>query len=165
MSYAAKIKSKAEHLGKLHFSKDVIKFTTHNIKSSGQINRKYFHALGDVVYFFFINDKLMKIGKAAGAVGWYSRMGEYTKKRYGKSGKEYWDATTRKIYNFMIDHGYQNLDVYAIQSLRISRAVVSPISGKTRLVEIETAKDLEQMLIQEAMNAGEDLPFCREILK
>lgn len=165
MSYAAKIKSKAKHIGKLHFSEDVIKFTTHNIKSSGQINRKYFHALGDVVYFFFINDKLMKIGKAAGAGGWYSRMHEYTKNRYNKSGKEYWDATTRKIYNFMMDRKYENLDVYAIQSFRISEKVKSPISGKTRHIEIETAKDLEQMLIQEAMNAGEDLPFCREILK
>lgn len=167
MSYAKKIKSKAEFIGKLTFAKDQIKFVTTQASSSGRIKTKYFRTLGDVVYFFFVGKKLMKIGKAAGksGTGWYQRSQEYTKKRYNKNGKETWDPTTRKIYNYMIDNRHSSLDVYAIQSPRIVMEINSLITGLPCTVEIETAEDNEQLIIQEAMMHGEDLPFCREVMR
>lgn len=165
MSYAKKIKSKSEYIGNLIFTKDCIKFKTPHVGSTGRINRKHFIALGDVVYFFFLDGKLMKIGKAAGENGWYNRMAEYTKTRFNKNNKDMWDATTRKIYNFMTQNDHTELEVYAIKTPRVKTTIKSCVTGKSYTVEIETAEDTEQILIQEAMRAGEDLPFCRETLK
>lgn len=165
MRYSDKIKSNAEFIGKLVFSKDKIKFVTHHINSSGRVHQKYFRTLGDVVYFFFIDNKLMKIGKAAGGSGWYQRMMEYTKARYNKHSREMWDATTRKIYNYMDENKQKELQVYVMKSPRILTEMHSLVTGAPCIVEIETAEDNEQILIQEAMINGEDLPFCREVLR
>lgn len=165
MSYSKSIKSKAQFIGKLVFAKDSINFVTPFASISGRINRKYFIGLGNVVYFFFLGDELMKIGKAAGDIGWYNRMCEYTKKRYNKKRKETWDATTRKIYNYMISNNKNELEVYVIKSPRTITTIKSPFTGKSFTVEVETAQVLEQTLIQEAMRNGEEIPFCREIMK
>ena len=166
MSIIDSINQKAEFIGNILIEEDRLSFKTPHMKSSGQINRAYFIDLGDIVYFMFDhNDQLLKIGKAAGLGGWYSRMNEYGKKRFTTTGKETWDATTRKIYNHMIKNyseGDRWIKVLAVRAPRIHAVVGCPITSLPVDEYIETASKIEQNLIQLVYKEGGTLTFCRE---
>lgn len=157
--YAKAIRQKFTLIGKLIVSKDRFVFKTHYRKSSGQINRKQFIELGDVVYSMFVDGVLVKFGKAAGDTGFYSRVVEYCKVRSKM------DKTTQKIFNWMIENGETEIEIYAIKSPRIECTIVSPITLTPFTKMVETAQELEQTLIQEAYQYGEDLILCNEVLK
>lgn len=158
-AFSNKIQNEFKLLGKLVLSDGKFDFETTYRKSTGQINRKYFVELGDVVYAMFVQEKLVKIGKAAGMQGWYNRCSEYCKP------EKMWDRTTRKIYNWMIANNETEIKILAVQSPRIETTITSPITNNKYVKMIETAGELEQELIQEAYRFGEDLPFCKETLK
>ena len=166
MSILDSIQQKAEFIGTILIKEDRLVFNTPHIKSSGQVNRSYFMDMGDIVYFMFDHkQELLKIGKAAGIGGWYSRMNEYGKKRFNLSGKDTWDATTRKIYKHMTsnyDQANRQVVVYAVRTPRIKATVGCPITSLPVDEHIETASKIEQNLIQLAYKEGCTLAFCRE---
>jgi len=166
MNIIDSITQKAEFIGNILIEEDRLSFKTPHMKSSGQMNRAHFIDMGDIVYFMFDhNDQLLKIGKAAGLGGWYSRMGEYCKKRFTSTGKETWDATTRKIYNHMTNNYSKDkryVKVLAIRTPRIHAVVGCPITSLPVDEYIETASKIEQNLIQLAYKEGCTLAFCRE---
>ena len=158
-AYGDKILSKFMPIGKFVIRNNKFEFETNYRKSSGQINRKHFVELGDIVYAMFTQGKLVKIGKAAGMQGWYGRCNEYCKP------EKMWDRTTRKMYNWMIKNNETEITIVAIQSPRIETTITSPITQNKYTKMIETAGELEQELIQEAYRFGEELAFCKEIAK
>jgi len=159
------IYDKAELIGKINIQENRLVFDTHIRRISGQISRSSFIDMGDIVYFMIVGDSLKKIGKAAGQQGWYGRMNEYGKTRYSKTGKDTWDATTRKIYNYMI-HNYLDVDreikIYAVRTPKQTVSFTNPLTGDTVIEQIETAGAVEQSLIQLAYKQGYSLDFCRE---
>ena len=159
------IYGKAERIGTIKIEENRLVFDTHLRRSSGQVSRSAFIDMGDVVYFMVVGTDLKKIGKAAGQQGWYGRMNEYGKKRYNKSGKDTWDATTRKIYNHMMDNyidPYREIKVYAIRTPKQIVTFTNPLTGEPMTEFIETAGTVEQSLIQLAYKQGYTLDFCRE---
>lgn len=159
MEFAANIKSKCDYFGKLVIKDDRIEFQTHILNSDGSRRRKYFIEYGDVVYFMFKDEKLLKIGKAGGVTGWYGRQQEYTKPM------KHWDRTTKKIYAYLKENKIDEIDIFAIKSPRKYNTIKCQFTDVEYVVEIETAKDYEQLLIQKALLSGEELPLCREIIK
>jgi hypothetical protein len=149
----------SEYIGEFIIESDKsIHFNTHLLKSTGQFDRKYFIEMGDVVYAFVINGTLMKIGKAAGAKGWYARMKQYLK---GETG----DKVNSKIINYVVNNKYSIIKVYAIKTPRALVKVKQPLTGKTIKRLVETAGAVEQELIHEAYKSGELLEFCNETYK
>lgn len=159
------IETNAFSIGNISVETDSLVFNTPLMKSSGQVNRKAFIDMGDVVYFMVVNEVLKKIGKAAGQYGWYGRMQEYGKTRYNKSGKDCWDATTRKIYNHMIQNyeaANRKIEIYVIRTPKEKVTFTNPLTNDIMVEYIETAGTVEQSLIQLAYGQGYTLDFCRE---
>ena len=133
-------------------------FDTPFKNSSGQRNAKYFKEFGDMVYFMFVNGELMKIGKAAGNGGWYSRMGMYQRGMFG-------DQTNKLIMRVMKQIGETSIDIYAIPSPRHTVTITCPITNNEYQTEVETAKDLETKLTQAYLteSADNELPFSVQL--
>lgn len=159
------IECRSEYIGRIVVTENRLSFETHIRRSSGQVNRSAFIEMGDVVYFMVVGDDLKKIGKAAGQQGWYGRMQEYGKKRFSKKGNDTWDATTRKIYRYMMEN-YEpqdrNIEVFAVRTPKQSVTFKNPLTGAEMVEQIETAGTVEQSLIQLAYQHGYTLDFCRE---
>jgi hypothetical protein len=157
--------AKAEYIGVINIEENRLMFDTHIRRSSGQISRSTFIDMGDIVYFMVVGVELKKIGKAAGQQGWYGRMNEYGKKRYAKAGHDTWDATTRKIYNHMMDN-YDDPDrkikIFAIRTPKQLFTFTNPLTGQVMTEHIETAETVEKSLIQLAYQQNYTLDFCRE---
>lgn len=146
-------------IGKLEITpQNRMRFTTPYVNASGKRNMKFFTDFGDMVYFMFVKGKLMKIGKAAGAGGWYSRMGMY---QQGSAG----DQTNKLILRVMKELGENTIDIYAVQSPRQTISVTCPITGYTYEPEVETAKDTETRLTQMFLTESSDnqLPFSVQL--
>ena len=142
-------------IGEFNVTKTKIKFETHIRKSSGQLDRKFFIEMGDVVYFLIADDELIKIGKAEGAGGFYSRMKQYCK---GLTG----DKTNRKILNYMSSVQKNNIKIYAVQTAKILAEDTDLLTGEKFEFYVSTANRHEQHYIQSAYKAGERLLCCSE---
>lgn len=98
----------------------------------------WYRDFGDMVYFMFVGDKLMKIGKAC---GWNSRVGMY---KNGASPRG--DATNRRIIRVMSEMKTNEVRIYAVQSPRLKVSLTNPLDGNTIETELETAHKLEKTL-------------------
>ena len=107
---------------------------------------------GDMVYFMFVDDQLMKIGKAAGKGGWNGRVGMY---KNGASDKG--DGTNKRILRVMKEIGKDTIHIYATQAPREKISFTNPLNSDIIETEIETAREVEtnltaQYLIESADN-------------
>lgn len=159
MNFVEKVLDKATYIGSLNMTEErKMVFDTPFRNASGRRNAKYFKEFGDMVYFMFVGGKLMKIGKAAGAGGWYSRMGMYQQGEFG-------DQTNKLIMRVMDEIGENKIEIYAIPSPRQSVVIICPITGEVFTEQVETANNLETKLTQSYLteSADNDLPFCVQL--
>lgn len=140
-------------IGEFTLNGDSIEFDTTFKNSNGTLMRNYFvDVLGDVVYIFTLQDKsLIKIGKASGNEGFYSRQAQYCK---GYKG----DKTNKKIINYMRSVDQSKILVYATNIPRAAKISIDKKSGKKRKIFLEEASHYEREWIIEAREAGETLP-------
>ena len=117
----------------------------------------WYRDFGDMVYFMFVGDKLMKIGKAC---GWYTRVGMY-KNGGGPRG----DATNKRIIRVMSEMNTNEVHIYAAPSPRINVSLTNPLDDSTIETELETAHKLEKTLTSKYLseNTNNTLPFSKQL--
>ena len=115
---------------------------------------------GDMVYFMFVDDQLMKIGKAAGKGGWNGRVGMY---KNGASSKG--DGTNKRILRVMQELGKDTIHIYATQAPREKISFTNPLSGDIIETEIETAREVENNLTSQYLieSNGNQLMFSNQL--
>lgn len=114
--------------------------------------------LGNIVYFMFVNDRLMKIGIAGGQTGWVSRYGMYN---LGERG----DSTNRRILRVMKELDESQIEVYAVQCPKQKITFTCPLTGVIIEDEVEIIRLAEQHLTKQYLNesAGNELLFSRQL--
>lgn len=111
--------------------------------------------LGDIVYFMFVNGVLQKIGAAGATGGWLRRVKEYCRQN-SKC------RTTQKIIRCMGELGATRIDVWGLQSPRITKRSLCHASEKYILLTLATHRENEKRYT--TMHLSEDpnnsLFFC-----
>lgn len=122
------------------------------------LRRKDVKALGDIVYFMFVDDKLMKIGKAGGADGFAGRAGTYSRGVYG-------DATNRKILDVMNSLNRDRIEVFYVQCPKYVIEYNCPLTNELLTEKVSTHKNVEVRLTQKYLSedTNRDLPFCHQL--
>ena len=153
MSVIKNVKKNGQYIGHFDVTSDTMKF----VNADG-LRRKDIIALGDIVYFMFVDNKLMKIGKAGGANGFAGRVGTYNRGRLG-------DATNNLIIDVMESIDADRIDVWAVQSPRETIKYKCNLTGETIAEEVPTHKNNESrythMFLGES--TANDLPFCTQL--
>ena len=143
---------KATHIGHFHLCGDTMNFVRNGFKRSEII------AMGDMVYFMFVNGTMYKIGKAGGAHGFAGRAGTYNRGRLG-------DATNNRIMDVMEDIPASDIQVYALPIPRRILTETCPLTGETFEIEVTLHKSFESryttMYLDE--DAANSLPFCNQL--
>jgi hypothetical protein len=143
---------KAIHIGHFHIAGDSMRFYRNGYRA------KDIKALGDVVYFMYVNGELYKIGKAGGANGFCGRAGTYNRGRLG-------DATNRRIMDIMEDIPADEIQVYALPIPRRIFTETCPLTGEIFEIEVSLHKEYESryttMYLEE--DSSHDLPFCNQL--
>jgi len=153
MSFAKKALENSKYIG--HFYVEGSDMYFH--RADG-IRRKDLIALGDVVYFMYVNGEMYKIGKAGGAEGFAGRAGTYNRGRFG-------DATNNRIIDIMQDEGENIIEVYCVQVPRPVVQYTCPITGEIFKVEVSIHKDIESHYTNKFLleNPFNELPFCNQL--
>lgn len=140
--FAKKVLHTADYFGTLNATKSYrnLGFITPHATPDGKYH-KYFNEYGDCVYFLIGDGKLLKVGKAQGERGWYSRVKQY------KRGYNY-DKTNRMVLNKMYDLGISSVSVYGVHCPRQIRKVYCPIFKKNVQVEVKTAENIEKRYLK-----------------
>lgn len=145
---------KAIHIGHFHVCGDTMNFVRNGFK------RKEIIAMGDLVYFMFVNGTMYKIGKAGGALGFAGRA-----QTYGQGRGKYGDATNRRIMDIMDDIPSDNIQVYALPIPRRILTETCPLTGETFEIEVTLHKEYESrfttMYLDE--DTANSLPFCNQL--
>lgn len=155
MSFEKTILNNAKYIGSFKADGDDFKFT-----NAEGLRRKDLIAMGDIVYFMFVGDELMKIGKAGGKMGFAGRVGTYQQGR-GKYG----DATNRRIMDVLDSIEEDTVDVYCVQCPRQVVKYNCPLTGKEIVEEISTHKENETRLTHKYLSecSSNELPFCNQL--
>ena len=122
------------------------------------IERRDLIAMGDIVYGMYVDNKLVKIGKAGGAEGWASRAYQYSHDPAN-------DKTNRKILKHLReDFATKNpkVFVYGLSVPRIKTTYFCPITNETVDIEAPQNGAVETHLIAVAEEQGENLIFCTQ---
>jgi hypothetical protein len=153
MALSQKILEKSIHIGYFHVHGDTMSF-----QRNDNFRAKDIKALGDVVYFMYVNDELYKIGKAGGASGFCGRAGTYNR---GKLG----DATNRRILDIMEDMQEQDIQVYCVQIPRPVVEYTCPITNDTYKIPVSIHKDIESLYTDKYLSedSANQLPFCNQL--
>lgn len=151
MSISDLARQTGTYLGRFTIRGDIMDFEP-------AMTRSQYLAMGDVVYFMYVNDRLSKIGKAGGANGWYGRFNQYKRGREG-------DATNCRIMDVMEAIEQYHIEVYGISSPRREIEQVCPLTGETFAVMVETHRELERNLTNRYLDEepAHDLPFCNQL--
>lgn len=151
MSIATLARETGIYLGRFTIRGDIMDFTP-------SLTRSEYLAMGDIVYFMYVNDRLAKIGKAGGANGWYGRFNQYKRGREG-------DATNCRIMDVMEAVEESHIEVYGISSPRREIEQVCPLTGEVFTVMVETHRELERNLTNRYLDEqpAHDLPFCNQL--
>jgi len=115
-------------------------------------------AMGDVVYFMCIKNKIHKIGIACGETGWESRVNMYS-----KGETEGGDATNRRIFKELREMCETNIDIYAVSAPRQKIVLTRPIKGDIIEHYVQTHRAVELSLTQQYIKSGGELRFCRQL--
>lgn len=123
------------------------------------IDRKKSIAIGDLVYFMYVDGRLMKIGKTGDASGFYGRAGLY------KRGLSASCKTNERIIRIMKSIDKREIAVYAIATPRKPVEVVCPLTGKIDTVYLKTADIHEKNLTKTYLNedSSNELPLCKQL--
>lgn len=153
MTFSEKVLEKAQHIGHFHVHGSTMSF--HRVEG---LRHKDLVALGDVVYFMYVNGVMYKIGKAGGANGFAGRAGTYNRGRLG-------DATNNRIIDVMEDIGEKNIEVYCVQVPRPVVQYTCPITEEVFEMEVSIHKNIEShytdtYLMEDSAN---ELPFCNQL--
>jgi hypothetical protein len=153
MSVSDLMLQKGIYLGRFNIRKDVMDFEP-------ALTYSKYIALGDIVYFMYVNNKLVKIGKAGGAKGWNVRMAQYKRGRLATK-----DYTNHRIMDIMESCGESEIEVYAVQAPRREIKMDCPLTGETFTFMVETHRELERSLTTRYLNEqpAQDLPFCKQL--
>ena len=153
MSVIKNAKANGMHIGYFDVTADTMKFNY-----ADGVRRKDIIDLGDIVYFMFVDDKLMKIGKAGGANGFAGRIGTYNRGRLG-------DQTNKLILDVMEMIDADRIDVLAVQSPRKVIQYTCNLTGDEITEEVPTHKNNESrythMFLGESI--ANELPFCKQL--
>ena len=150
---ADQFKEKSTYLGKMSIYKD--KNGTQRIKFESEPSWSTIRDMGDLVYFMYVGEKLMKIGKTEATNGFNDRANQY-------SQGEHKDKTNRKIFSVMRKLRRKVIDVYGISRPRQHTIIKCPISGETYIRQLSTARIVEIDLTNQYLDDGHDLPFCTQ---
>lgn len=135
------------YLGSFKLNEDKIEFDT-------PLTRSEMLNLGDVVYFMVYNNDVLKVGKAGGGGGFYSRMGQY-KRGIGA------DCTNDKIIKTMKDLNIESVDIYAITAPRNVHSTTC-IKGDDLIIETPTNVGLEKYYLK-ILKDKYSLAFCQQL--
>lgn len=135
------------YLGSFKLNGDKIEF-------EGSLSRQEMLDLGDVVYFMVYKDDILKVGKAGGGGGFYSRMGQY-KRGLGA------DATNDKIIRTMLELNIDSVEIYAIQAPRNTHSTTC-IKGNDLIIETPTNVGLEKYYLG-LLKDHYSLVFCQQL--
>jgi len=102
---------------------------------------KFFKEYGDCVYFLIGMGKLLKVGKAQGEKGWYSRVNQY------RRGYNY-DGTNKMVLNRMQELDINRVSVYAVHCPRQVRRIYCPLFKKNVQVIVKTAENIESRYLK-----------------
>ncbi len=143
---------KAIHIGDFYLYGDTMNFVRNGF------NRKQIIAMGDMVYFMYVNDTMYKIGKAGGAHGFAGRAGTYNRGRLG-------DATNNRIMDVMENLPANVIQVYALPIPRRIFTETCPLTGETFEIEVALHKEYESRFttIYLNENSSNSLPFCHQL--
>lgn len=160
MTFVDTIRSKADFLGVFVAADDftTIKFYSPHTNEKGKGLYTHFNEYGDCVYFMFVGDRLMKIGKAAGGNGWIGRAQQYKRGLRG-------DNTNKLILSTLKNENRYVIEILGIQTQRVGTNIVCPLTGDKVQSSIETAETLEKFYTQQYLDESEEneLPFCRQL--
>jgi len=125
-------------------------------KAEGMETRDY-KAMGDIVYGMYVNDTLVKIGKAGSTNGWAGRIGTYGVDPAG-------EATNRKIITHLKeDFTYEtDVEVYGISVPRVHSEYFCPVTKATVSIDLPRNHQVETHLTAEAEAEGINLMFCTQ---
>ena len=123
-------------------------------KATGMETRD-FKAMGDIIYGMYVNDQLVKIGKAGSTNGFAGRISTYGCDPEG-------EATNRKIITHLKeDFTYETrVEVYGIAIPRIHSEYFCSVTKETVSIDLPQNHQVETHLTAEAEAEGEDLMFC-----
>lgn len=143
------ISSVGTYLGHFDIQGDLMQF----VKA---IPRKEIVALGDVVYFMFVDKKLMKIGVAN---NFAARAGKY---RYGRGKNS--DNTNRIIMDVMEDLNRSRIDIYCVSTPKQTVEYTCSLTGALINVGLPTREEDEKRYTQMylSLNENNTLPFCKQ---
>lgn len=154
------IRDKGEFLGVIVATDDYTSMEFHSPHPDieGISMRSYFRDYGDLVYFMFVNDHLMKIGKAAGDGGWNVRVNQYKR---GLKG----DQTNKLILSKLKNNGSYVIEVLGLKTPRIKTQIPCPLTETMIDTEIETAGSIEKYYTKKFLKESNEnkLAFCRQI--
>ena len=143
----------AEYIGHFNVTETEIEYVTDKTWSN-------FRDMGNIVYFMYVEDNLMKIGIAGGKGGWYGRVGMY-KAGASKRG----DATNRLILRVMKELGKSKIDIYAVAIPKMQISFACPLTGNIIKDEIEVNQRVERNLTSRYLDESElnTLPFSKQL--
>lgn len=155
MNFEQNVLRNTKYLGKFVMNGDEFCF-----KLDEGLRRKDLIAMGDIVYFMFVNNQLMKIGKAGGKMGFAGRLNTYQQGR-GKYG----DATNRRIMDVLDSIEEDTVEVYCVRCPRHVVEYNCPLTGHKIKEEISTHKETETRLTHKylAESSSNELPFCNQL--
>ena len=142
---------KASFIGSFTVSKTKIRFHP-------ELRYSEYIKFGNMVYFMFVKNRLMKIGIAGGQRGWVSRSETY---KLGKRG----DRTNHRIIRIMNDLGESTIDVYAVKCPKQKITFTCPLTGVIIEDEVEVTRLVEQRLTKQYLSESVDneLPFSNQL--
>jgi len=143
----------AEYIGHFNVTETEIEYVTDKTYSD-------FRSMGNIVYFMYVEDSLMKIGIAGGKGGWYGRVGMY-KAGASKRG----DATNRLILRVMKELEKSKIDIYAVSVPKMRISLTCPLTGDIIEDEVEVNRLVEQNLTERYLDESElnTLPFSKQL--
>lgn len=153
MNLSTYAKNNGIYLGHMTLVNDQLPFTYDGPKSQSEIAK-----MGDVVYFMYVNDELMKIGKAGGNRGFAGRAGTY---KTGMAG----DSTNKKIISVLKSMGETKISVYAFVIPSIQTDTICPITGETITITTSVHGEYEAHYTKQYLNESPSntLPFCTQL--
>ena len=121
------------------------------------LERRDYIAMGDIVYGMYVNDVLVKIGKAGSSYGWAVRLQTYAVDPKG-------EATNRKIITHLKEDftADTKVHVYGIAVPRVKSEYFCPVTNETVSIELPQNHQVETYMTSVAEEEGEDLIFCTQ---
>lgn len=121
---------------------------------------KDYRDMGNIIYFMFVKDQLMKIGIAGGSSGWNGRVGMY---RNGAGPRG--DGTNLRILRVMNEIKESHIDIYAVSCPKQKISFTCPLTGGIIEDEVEVHRLSEQHLTRQYLTESDDnkLPFSNQL--